>query len=362
MGRLKELRKKAGAWRTEEMDGSRESLASAGESWLASRPAWQRRVLLSAAGVLVAAALVATVAFAVTTVAESGQGGYEDASAAAAAEGEEGGGESAATASKYADCFYELENWPFLSRAETIAAVEDSIYTKLLESGLEEGSFVHLQKDPEETDKGYRGWLSDDPRGKYWKAEVDASDWSVELTEVGFDDTPSGKEAAKAEEEEKAYLESLAKEKESSSSGSTDSSDESTEKDKSSSQSSPDSSNAKSKEKSSSSSSENTASTASAADSITKENGVALSDTKSLKELMPEKAARTAAETLCAGAKSEYGFSASASRSYVLRSSVKSTSSGCTFRVKMGGSSGSALVLDVVYDSSTSKFTGTEVK
>lgn len=338
MGRLKELRKKNNAWRYEEMDNSKESLASVGENWLASRPAWQRRVLMTAGGVLVAAALIGVIAVSISTVMNTEvDDGYEDASSTE----QDGSGEETQKSSSYSQYFFLLDYWSFLRSEETIASIEDQIYSKLLESGMEEGAEVYCMSDYEETDAGYRAWCYDIPREKYWQVEFNASDWTVEMSETDYASTPLAKQQAQinAEQAEDEQSES------------TEAAPTAT--------AAPATTDAESH-----SNAESEAANAAAASSsdINASNGVALSDTSTLKNLLPERAAKNAATTLCSGAKNEYGVSAVAANSYVQTSSVKTTSSGCSFRVKMADQAGNSVVLDVTYNSSTNKFTGTEVK
>ncbi len=318
----------------EEEPNSRPSLAGEAAGWLSSKPASARRMLYAGGCILAAAAIVATVAWAASATysgggpADEGAGGgaYADSSA------------SSSERSQHANCFQNIGYWTFLRSEGTIAKVEDGIYGQLLAGGLDEGSFVVVYEQFDQADFGYVGYIRDTPRGKYWKCAIQAGSWDVTLTEASEADMPRPAGSDQIEEDPWETQGAAAADTFGQQQASAEPSAQ-----------------AGSQQAQQQAAAEPSASSD---DGIGASNGTALSDQQGLDSILPKAAAATVADTLVSGAQASYGVKASASSSYILRSSVKASGQNCTFRVKLAEAGGKSVVLDVSYDSSTGRFTG----
>lgn len=337
MGKLKKWRKEHPRF-PEEEPNSRPSLAGEAAGWLDSKPPAARRMLQAAGLALAAAAVIATAALAVGAA-------YSPASEQEA-QGDASFADSSAAkseASQYANCFQNVGYWTFLRSPATIAKVEDGIYGQLLASGLSEGEFVSVYEGFDQTDTGYTGYFRDTPRGKYWKCAFEAGTWDVRITEATEADMPRPAGADQIQEDPwesqgAAAADSFAQGQSAASAAAT-----------------PDSQQQAQQQ------SQQQAASTSSDDGIGPSNGTALSDQSALDALLPKAAAATVSGTLIDGAQSSYGVKAAASSSYILNSSVKASGQNCGFRVKLAEAGGKSVVLDVSYDSSTGRFTGTKV-
>lgn len=332
MGRIKRWREAHPRFRDEEPD-SRPSLLSEAAGWLEGKPAAARAALAVGGCAVAAAVLVGTVGWAASAAySPEPDTGYEDGSGTSASSGE----------SQYSGYFQDIGRWTFLRSPETIAKVEDDIYGQLLAGGLSEGEFVAVYDGFDQTDTGYVGYFRDTPRGKFWKATFEAGSWDVAIEESSQDDMPKPAGADRIEEDSWEQHGSAAAQQPSQS------------------QQQP----ASAAQQQATSAAAATAQPATEAQSqqarIDASNGTALSDEAGLSAILPRYAAQTAPKALTAGASANYGVRAQASSSFILNSSVKASGQNCEFRVKLADGSGKSVVLDVSYDSSTGRFTGTK--